>query len=1013
MKLLRPIRTWIGVAAFFFATLSLCAADPVGVAGDFAVRTWGRSEGLMDDAVTAILQTRDGFLWIGTASGLARFDGVRFTEVPLLPGRTVRVTALCEDGGNLWIGTQEGLFCRTNGTILVHGRKEGLSDDAITSLAAGADHSLLIGTRAGLNRWDGRLFHPVDTGPGLAERFITGIHIARSGTTWITTRGGMGRLKDGRVVPYAFDTDSQGRSPEFLGAYEDRRGNLWGFGDTYLINLTEEKRFNYFRGAETPSVRIWSLCEGHDGRLWIGTSGRGLFCFDGSRFQPVSMNEVRWPNDVRAIAEDREGNLWLGTASGGLTQLSRRAVTVLKLPEDAPPSCLAAGPNGRVFVALESGGVLVRDGGRFEEIADGDGLLAHERIATLCVGHDGTLWAGTVGSGLFGLRDGRAVQFTTANGLSDDSVTAVCTDVAGVVWAGTRAGALHQVQRGTLIAVTNLSASPRRPVMALVPARDGGVWAAFVSGGVLRIPASGPVVSLDRRGGPDRRFTSLAEGRSGRLWAGTDGAGLVCFINGSHRTWTSKDGLPDDQILGVAEDAGGNLWLAVQQGLLRVSRAAVDAAVDEGAALAVKPVFGADAPGLGSCPRAWPTVATPTDGSLWFSTGLGVLVADTGDWSAELPAAPVYLEQIQVNGREIAQPEAGYAAKVADPAGQPLRLTPDLRSLDVRFTVLSLSEPEKVRFRHRLEGFDTDWIDIGTERIVHYARLPYGAYRLRVAASVGGGVWNETEARFSFLVPVPMWRSSWAVALYVIFAAGSVAGAVRIVFHRRLRHRLASLEQQQAMERERMRIAQDMHDEIGSKLTKLSFLSERARAEVPSDNPLAGKIGSIAATSRDLLQTLDEIVWAVNPRNDSLEHLAVYLGQYATEYFQNTSVECELRLPRRIPHHPLSAETRHNLFLAFEEALNNILKHSGAARVKVEMSAGNIRFEIVVTDDGAGFDVDAALHDDRPRLGGNGLGNMRDRLAKTGGRCLLRSRPGEGTTVILSIPLDPPEDSKP
>ena len=209
-----------------------------------------------------------------------------------------------------------------------------------------------------------------------------------------------------------------------------------------------------------------------------------------------------------------------------------------------------------------------------------------------------------------------------------------------------------------------------------------------------------------------------------------------------------------------------------------------------------------------------------------------------------------------------------------------------------------------------------------------------------------------------------------------------------------------------------MRIARDMHDEIGSKLTKISFMSERAKRELQGHGPVAQKLDSIAGTSRDLLQTLDEIVWAVNPHNDTLEHLAAYLGQYATEYLQNTAVECELHIPRGLPHHPLSAEARHNLFLAFEESLNNALKHGRASRVRVDMQLGSSQFDITIEDNGCGFDPNStktSSHSNGEPTGrsGNGLQNMRQRLDILGGRCTIQSRPGHGTTVILSVPLAP------
>ena len=206
-----------------------------------------------------------------------------------------------------------------------------------------------------------------------------------------------------------------------------------------------------------------------------------------------------------------------------------------------------------------------------------------------------------------------------------------------------------------------------------------------------------------------------------------------------------------------------------------------------------------------------------------------------------------------------------------------------------------------------------------------------------------------------------------------------------------------------------MRIARDMHDEMGSKLTKISFLSEHAQVDAEASGPLAEKIQAIAQTSRDLLQTMDEIVWVVNPHNDTLENLAAYLSHYAVEYFQNTSVECELRLPQEIPHYPLVSEARHNLFLTFEEALNNVLKHSAATKVKVEMAIAAREFEVRVTDNGKGFVVpvfSAVPAPTRGGRGGNGLKNMRQRLLDIGGECLVASQAGHGTTVTMRIRLN-------
>jgi signal transduction histidine kinase len=340
-----------------------------------------------------------------------------------------------------------------------------------------------------------------------------------------------------------------------------------------------------------------------------------------------------------------------------------------------------------------------------------------------------------------------------------------------------------------------------------------------------------------------------------------------------------------------------------------------------------------------------------------------------------------------------------------------IRMPADLFSLELRFTGLNLSESEKTRFRHKLDGFDSDWVDNGSDRVVRYGRLPPGMYTFRVQAGSASGTWYPNDAYFNFFIPTPWWRSPWAIGWYCVAGAMFVAGIARLVSTRFLRRRLATLAAQQSMQRERIRIAQDMHDEIGSKLTKISFMSERAITELQGQEPVARKLDSIATTSRDLLQSLDEIVWAVNPHNDTLENLAAYLGHYATEYLQNTAVECELHIPRGLPDEPVSAETRHNLFLAFEEALNNALKHGKASDISVSMQVIPGRFEIEIKDNGCGFAFNPVAFEivvaaeAMLRRRGNGLVNMHQRLLDVGGHCDIQSQPGKGTQVRLTVPV--------
>ncbi|HWD21216.1 MAG TPA: two-component regulator propeller domain-containing protein [Verrucomicrobiae bacterium] len=983
-------------------------ATPRLLPEDLSIRTWTRQNGLPDDSVTALIQSRDGFLWVGTARGLARFDGVAFVPIPP-PNRETRaalsVTALYEDArGCVWVGSQSNGLFRCDDRVL---SAAPLPQRSITSIAEDAAGALWFGTSDGLDRWvDGHLTR-YGTKDGLPSEFVSSVHVARSGTVWITTHGGMCQFIQGKIQPFHFQIDSPGRSPEALGVYEDRRGNLWAFGDTYLVNLTEGKHLNHFAGGEaSSSLRIWSLCEGHGGELWIGTSGKGLYCYADDRFVPITLRNSL-ASDIRSLCEDREGNLWLGAYQGGLMRLQPRNARVLDATaglSSQPPVCLASDQQRRMWIGFDQDGCYFGKGSQFEKLTDG-GSDALSLISSICVSANSNVWIATPGEGLFRLDRARLLRYTTADGLADDAISAVAADQDGAIWASEAGGGLQRINDQDIKHFGEGDGLPARTAAALLPSR-GGLWVGFVDGGVVREAAGSfrTIVTAGALGG--RTVTALNEDGAGRLWVGAADGVFGCVDRERFQSWKLRASSEEASIIGILADEEAGLWLATERSIYHLAQAEVARLLAGQTTFRPQLVFSPEFD-MGAPLRAgWPRAARSADGKLWFAMAAGVVTVDLRGAVYDAPPPQVLIDDISVDGAALTL----GAVRELETNGHapPIRLPSALRSLEIAFTAPSFSAPERVRFRYRLDGFDPEWVEAGASRTVHYGRLPYGTYRFRVQAGLPDQGWLGHNVEFRFLIPTPLWRRPWALALYVVVSAAAIAGAVRLLALRRLRSRLAALHAQQAMERERMRIAQDMHDEIGSKLTKISFMSERAKGELQGQDDVGRKLSSISNTSRELLQSLDEIVWAVNPRNDTLEHVVAYLGQYASEYLQNTSVECELKIPRGLPERTFSAEARHNIFLAFEEALNNALKHGRARRVSIEMrvSAGHI--EIVLNDDGCGFDpaLAGAVSGPGDRLG-NGLRNMRQRLAALGGRCDIRSRPGQGTTVTLSIPLPP------
>jgi ligand-binding sensor domain-containing protein/signal transduction histidine kinase len=990
--------------------------------GDFAVTRWTRENGLPDNSVTCVLQSFDGFLWIGTDQGLARFDGVKFVPLRLSAsnaGGEKGITALYQDaGGQLWIGTREdGLWRLAEGSLRHVDPGPGFRSRSVTCIAGGRGGDVWVGTTNGLSRFNGTNVVCFTVAQGLPSDAISSVHVSGPDTVWITTRRGMCQFKEGRLSPLEFHTDSPRSSPEMIGIYNDQRGNLWAFGDTYLVNLNDGKRFNYFRSGDTLSLRIWSSCEGRDGQLWLGTSGQGVFSFAEGHFRPLLLRDANLGSDVQAIHEDGEGNLWLGTFSSGLVQLQVRRVQTLDAVTGLPVEmarCLSVDGDGAVWAGYAQDGLFVKAGERFERVKMPDGLHLFNLVTSLATTTRGELWAGTLGLGLERLKEGVAERLTTENGLSDDEILAVAAESDASVWAGTESGTVHHLSPTGMETFGSSSGLSGAPVTCLLAAGGGTVFVGTAAGDVVQLQGRRfvPVDPSAQLAGA--AIHALCEDPSSRLWIGTQGKGLACEGAGRFTLWDAKAGLPDDDITGVLSDDLGRIWISTRRGIHVLTPAATNA--PPGVLPKLQAVSQYDRSSLAAARWGWPQAVKGRDGRMWFAGPSEIYVLDPRDFHPDPAPFRVELEDLSVNGQRWPFRNAFSAADQLLPE-KPLRFPSHLRTLEIEFTAPCLLSPEHLQFQHRLDHFDKDWVDNDTGRRVRYNGLPFGQYQFHVRAKNLDGTWGPDNASLTFFLPPPFWRLPLVILVEALAVVGTVAAVVRLFSHRRLRLKLALLGQREAMERERMRIARDMHDEIGSRLTRISYFSELALQEkVPSRDSLH----SIAHTIRDLLQTLDEIVWAVNPQNDTLENLAAYLGYFVTEYLHNTSMECKLNIPPNLPVIPLTAETRHNVFLAFEEAVSNALKHSGASCLSVAMSQADGKFEIRVADNGHGFDphADPAAVDKngappaRTRRG-NGLLNMAHRLESVGGEARIESHRGQGTVVAFRLLIrDKPKETR-
>ena len=720
-----------------------------------------------------------------------------------------------------------------------------------------------------------------------------------------------------------------------------------------------------------PAEQPTAVLTNEAGTVWVGTV-HGLYRYHAGQWTSLTARDgVVYPVDVRCLALDREGNLWAGT-SGGLVRLRRALVRVFRtgLPwgSEVITALLAESPTN--FLAAVAGGGLVAGPPEKLELQHVAGLPETATISALVRARDGTLWVGTQGAGLWRCRPGQRAEAVPG----PRGICVLLEDRRGRLWAGTWDGLWRWDGTGPL---TFAPDTPRNTTEELSEDSAGCIWVGYQSAGLLRIAADGQHQLF-----PCGSVRALLPDATGNLWIGTTG-GLERWQGARHDRFTTANGLVDNAILQILEDNAGDLWLGTRHGLMRIKKAEFET-VATGRKLFLRArTFGLEA-GMADeqCTGDLGTEATQTaDGRLWFPTMEGIAMVDPQTLPALPASPPVYFEELRAND-QIRPLQNG--ATVYLPVGA--------RDVEFRFTAPIFTVPERARFRYQLEGYDPKLSWATSERTVRYPRLPPGQYQFHVRARDRDGTLSE-PATATVIVPAFFWETRWC-RWGLVSAAIVVAGFGIFLFDkRRTVRQLQAQERRHAVERERARIARDIHDDIGAGLTEMALLSDLAQTETGGEH-----LDRIFHRSRELTQALDEIVWAINPRNDTLEGLLSYLAEFAQGILSAAGIACRLDLPRDPPPLTLSPNIRHHLSLAVKEALNNAVKHAGATEVQLRVELLRQDLTITITDNGGGFTGAAPA-------GHDGLANLQTRLHEIAGTAELTSAPGTGTRIVLTVQL--------
>lgn len=1031
---------------------------------DYVMQVWDTDSGLPDSTVISVVQTPDGYLWVGTLhGGLARFDGVRFVDFQ--PGNTpelksVEMHKLFVDAqGTLWINNVEGglisyrdnrfhfeylnnetpgswvedlladrpgelefasrsgaifrrrsgagtnawdaipppksapaavcqdasgvtWYLNTNGTLarLQGGKLAGFSNPPglhgvrVRSLVKDAGGKIWVGTARGIALWDQNTFVDMTPTNGEAKVAVNQLYPCPDGSLWVLTGDQLRRCGGRRWLAAAKlwddpETDRAMRENFFSGAanfFVDSGDGIWFVQDQKgMGHVRADGEVSWVQDTQhvlTGTLRSWF--EDHEGNIWIGLADGGLVRLRPRIFHPVQLAEGVDAKTVWSACEGEDGTMWFGTARY-VWHWNREPLWMFSQPASdwfEEIKVLPAG-GGRVWVGSVGDGLLELADGQFSRPFPAADIGSVVRC--LYCDRQGALWIGSE-FGLFRWDKNGLKTFSARDGFSPAYVLAIAEDPAGGMWFGTALGELRHFSNGKF--ETFLP-----PDSLTDPATLKAAAAADPFGAHSRGTLSG-----------GERFWALHFDGQGALWIGTLGGGLLRFQDGRFFRFTTRDDLPTDNISQILEDNHGRLWLGTSVGIVRVTKRELNEYAAGGKTTPVFVTYGKfdGLPALECTGGTQPDCWRGRDGRLWFSTVKGAVWVDPANLHRNHQLPPVHIEEFSLDGHSQVQP--GFSA--SQPAGPPpekIRIPAGRHYFEFKFSALSLTSPDKVKFKWRLAGLEKDWVDGGNRRNANYSFVPPGDYRFEVLACNNDGFWCETPAVMELTVLPYFWQQWW----FRLAAALGVAAALAMIYSIRV-HRL------QMLERLRLRIARDLHDEVGANLGSISLL-----AQIMEKDPSRNDAAQVRGIALQTIETLRDIIWFIDPTHDNLSDLVTRLQETARVML--SAVRHTFEASGDFRQAGLSPAFRRNVPALFKETLHNLLKHSGATEVSIVVSRVEKGFQFRVRDNGSGFDPGI-------RSSGNGLKNLKRRAEEIGGQLTIETAPGAGTTVTLSVPLTGP-----
>ncbi|HZS46203.1 MAG TPA: two-component regulator propeller domain-containing protein [Blastocatellia bacterium] len=970
------------------------------------------NDGLPQNSVYAIHQTRDGYLWIATLDGLARFDGVRFTvfNKTNMPGITSnRFISLYEGPqGDLWIGTVNGVVTRYhNGIFTSYSTDQGFSNNPVWAIT-GDDHgNVWVLSDRQVLRWDNGKFLPVTdddlvlnfavvqrdgrggfwgrTGVGDLVLFSHGqlgtvrlpgtpepssstrasVAEDSQGSVWVATSAGLASIRDGKLVKLYTPQDGLPSNdlffisgPELKIACFDKNNDLVILGqDSPDASGPWVKRSIVRKPPDNLSRRFYGFYEDREGNIWIATNKNGIFRAQRQAIKFYSKADGLIDTNIYPIYEDRTGAVWVGAWPSNVSRFKDNVWTNYSLDLGTPTS-QATG----LCTAL------------YEDRTD-------------------DLWVASYGRGLNGLTHQRDRGFTDANDLpffDAGAISAIHQDRDGALWFGGERR-LIRYSNGTSTSFTKQDGLAGNNVKVIVGDLDGGLWIGTYTG--LSHWQNGRFVSYtEKQGLPSDDVWALYQDREGVLWIGTYDGGLGRFKDGRFTRFITRDGLFDNGVFQILEDDRGYFWMSSNHGIYRVSRQELNEFADGNRRTITSVAFGKD-DGLLSITcngGRSPAGIRASDGKLWFPTQEGVAVVDPEALPINLQPPPVVIESIKLDRAAVA---FDHPIKVASSQGE----------VEIEYTALSLINSDRIQFKYKLEGLNPEWISAGTRRTAYYSHLPPGNYTFRIIAANSDGVWNEQGQSLRIIVLPPFYLTWWFLSL-VALAAGLLVWfgyRYRIIQLKRAQAAQQTFSRQliASQEAERKRIAAELHDGLGQNLLIVKNRAQLGQMGAQDTPELLEQFEWIISSATQSIEEVREIAQNLRPYHLDRLGLTEALEIMIEKVAATTKIKVVSEL---VPLDDLfNKEEEITLYRVVQESFNNIVKHAQASEVRVSVERLTDSLTLTIHDNGRGFSVSEAA----AKTSGFGLAGMAERVRMLSGEWQIESHEKQGTIVTIRLTL--------